>query len=166
MKIGIIADTHNHVENTRRALDILREYHVERVIHCGDISTPQIIELFEGWDAIFVFGNIDHSHADLMRSAKNLSGRGMSGYTYTADWDGVRVAICHGHDLGQLEEFIHSGLYDYVFHGHTHLRRDEQIEGTRVINPGALGGKQKQTRSLCVLDTDTGEAVFVELEDD
>ncbi len=166
MKIGIIADTHNHRKNTLRALDILQEHQVERIIHCGDITTPPIIKLFEGCKVIFIFGNIDRYHADLMEMARDVVGMGSIGYHYTADWDGVRVAVCHGDDFDQLDEFIHSGRYDYVFHGHSHRRRDETIGETRVINPGALGGTQKESRSFCVLDLDTGNAHFIELPDD
>ncbi len=165
MKIGIMSDTHNHVDNIRQVLDIFRERHVERIIHCGDITTHPIIELFEGWTATFVFGNMDRGHADMMTLGRDLFGMGSIGYAFTAEWEGVRIAACHGDDTQRLDEFIRSGLYDYVFHGHTHLRRDEKIGDTRVINPGALGGQRKQTRSACVLDTDTGQADFIELED-
>jgi hypothetical protein len=165
MKIGIVADTHNNVENTQQAVDILKAEKVDRVIHCGDITTPQIIEVFTGMQAVFVFGNIDHSHADLMAKAKELMGMGSIGYSYTAVWEDLRIAVIHGDD-SRLDEMVHSGRYDYVFHGHTHQRRDERVGDTRVINPGALGGSKKETRSLCILNTETGEAVFHEIEGD
>lgn len=165
MIIGILADTHNHLDNTRRALDIFKQRDVERIVHCGDITAPPVIRLFEGWQVVFVFGNIDHDHADMMLAAKQWLGIGMIGYTYTANWDGKHIAVIHGHEQDQLDEMIHSGLYDYVFHGHTHLRRDERNGSTRVINPGAVGGKQKQSRSVCVLDTETDDVTFIELPD-
>jgi putative phosphoesterase len=165
MKIGIMADTHNHIENTLRALDLFRRHEVDRVFHCGDITTDQVVELFTGWNVVFVFGNMDRFHADLMQKAKLLIGEGAMGYYYTAEiTDGVRVAVCHGDNEEQLDEFIRSGLYHYVFHGHLHKRRDEQIGDTRVINPGALGGKKVQSRSVCILDLDTGEAEFIDVE--
>lgn len=165
MRIGILSDTHNHIENTRRALQIFRDHEVERLIHCGDITTTQVVELFEGWSVTFVFGNMDRSHADLMMLAKELIGVGSMGYTYTAELgNGVRIAACHGDDLGILNEFIHSGIYQYVFHGHSHSRRDRTFGSTRVICPGALGGREREPRSVCVLDTSTDVATFVEVE--
>jgi predicted phosphodiesterase len=46
--IGILSDTHNHQKNTQTALAVLREREVQTVIHCGDITTPSIVELFAG----------------------------------------------------------------------------------------------------------------------
>jgi predicted phosphodiesterase len=37
------------------------------------------------------------------------------------------------------------------------------IGRARVINPGALGGRRRQSRSFCILDLTTGEIRFVEL---
>ena len=62
-----------------------------------------------------------------------------------------------------LGNLIASGEYAYVFHGHTHRRRDRMIGHTRVINPGALGGRRTERRSFCILDLATGETRFVEL---
>jgi len=166
MKLGIVSDTHNHIDNTRRAVAVLRARGVERVIHCGDITTTAIVELFEGFKLTFVFGNMDHYHADLMTAAKKLFGIGSMGYHYTANIDGKRVAVCHGDDEEMLRGFIQQGVYDFVFHGHTHRRRDQLIGQTRVINPGALGGRQSEPRSVCVLDLQTDEAEFVMIDDE
>ena len=40
MKIGIISDSHDHVDNIRRAVSVFREASVELVIHAGDIVSP------------------------------------------------------------------------------------------------------------------------------
>ena len=159
MKLGILSDTHNHVNNTRRALEIFREREVTRLIHCGDISTPGIIELFEGFKITFVFGNIDQFHADLMEASKKLFGIGSIGYHYTAIIEEKLIAVCHGDDEGVLRGFIEQGVYDYVFHGHTHRRSDQMMGRTRVINPGALGGRKPEPRRLeTVLETESGLA--------
>ncbi|MEJ2150393.1 MAG: metallophosphoesterase family protein [Chloroflexota bacterium] len=81
----------------------------------------------------------------------------------TMELDGKRIAVCHGDDLAQLDEFIHSGIYHYVLHGHTHRRRDEMVGQTRVINPGALGGRQAESRSICLLDLSTDDVRFEEI---
>jgi putative phosphoesterase len=165
MKIGILSDTHNNIENTQRALEIYRKHRVSRLIHCGDITSVSIVEMLKGFQATFVFGNMDQFHADLLEAAKKVFGMGSMGYNYTADIDGARIAVCHGDDSEMLEGYIQSGLYDYVFHGHTHLRRDDRVGETRVINPGALGGKQKEPRSLCILDLKSGQASFYQVEE-
>jgi hypothetical protein len=52
------------------------------------------------------------------------------------------------------------GQLDYLFTGHTHVRMDKRIGRTRLINPGALGGTRKQSRSVAILDLDTDELIF------
>ncbi len=163
MKIGLLSDTHNQASHTRRALDLLRERGAERLIHCGDITTPEIVGLFEGWPVAFVFGNMDHDAVALSRAVEKLD-RATIGYQFTDEVDGRRIAVCHGHDAHLLKAMTHAGLYDYVFHGHTHKRRHERIGETSVINPGALGGLRRQSRSVCVVDLATGRVDFIDLE--
>jgi hypothetical protein len=163
--IGIISDTHGDVASTQQALAILHKRRAEWIIHCGDITTAEVLLLFEGWQAAFVWGNMDRDRAALQRAAAQMEGVSLSD-VLTVEIGGTRLAACHGDDAGQLSELIHSGLYRYVFHGHTHLRRDELIGTTRVINPGALGGKHKQSRSVCVLDLERDEVEFIKLRKD
>lgn len=163
MKIGILSDTHNQASNTCRALDLLRERGAEQLIHCGDITTPEIVGLFEGWPVVFVFGNMDHHAAALARAVEKLDGA-VIGYQFTAEIEGRRIAVCHGHDAQLLKEMTRAGLYDYVFHGHTHRRRHERVGETSIINPGALGGLRRQSRSVCVVDLAAGRVDFIDLE--
>lgn len=50
-----------------------------------------------------------------------------------------KIAVLHSDDEAHFEALVQSNTYDYVFFGHSHTRRDEQIEKTRIINPGAAG---------------------------
>lgn len=165
MKIGVLSDTHDEIASTRAALEILRQQGAAFVIHCGDLTSPEVVLLFEGWDAVFVWGNMDKDTLAL-RDAVRRIGRASIGDTFTAHLGGAHLAACHGDDAAMLKRLIRSGLYDYVFHGHTHERRDERVGRTRVINPGALGGKRQGPRSLCVLDVGSGEAAFIELPEE
>lgn len=168
MKIGILSDTHNHRANTERALAALRERGVERLIHCGDITTPEIIYLFAGWIVTFVWGNMDYARADLTSAALQI-GAMPPAFTQQIEVAGKLIGITHGHDLSLLAGMIVGGKYSYVCHGHTHHRLDEfrRPYSVRVINPGALGGSYPQTRSVAVLDVlaDTVEFLqFPEME--
>lgn len=163
MKIGILSDTHDALSNTKAALDYLREQGAAFIIHCGDLTSPEVVQLFEGWDVVFVWGNMDEDTTSLRNAVRRI-GRASIGDTFTAHLGGAHLAACHGNDAAMLRRLIRSGLYDYVFHGHTHQRRDEQVGRTRVINPGALGGQHEGPPSFCLLDLDNGEVTFVELE--
>jgi hypothetical protein len=166
MILGILSDTHDNLANTRRALAVFRQQRVEFIIHCGDITIPQVVELFDGWQVAFVFGNMDGTEANLLAAARGLSEPASIGHRYIGIIGGVSVAAYHGNDDEYLGTLIVGGQYDYVFYGHTHLRRDEKIGRTRVINPGSLGGRKKETRSVCVLTLPDGDARFIEIAGD
>lgn len=164
MILGILSDTHDSHDNTLQALEVMRRQGVERLIHCGDVTRPATAGLFTGWRIDFVYGNVDRDPAALQGAIREMGGASIAA-RFVGEIDGVRVGACHGDDEKLLREMIRSGLYDYVFHGHTHRRRDEQIGATRVINPGAVGGKRPQTRSVCVIDLTSGEVAFHEFGD-
>ncbi|MBI2647490.1 metallophosphoesterase family protein, partial [Candidatus Woesearchaeota archaeon] len=55
-----------------------------------------------------------------------------------------------------------SNKYDYVLTGHTHIKRDEKIGKTRIINPGALFGIHPYT--IALLDVEKDKLNFVEIK--
>jgi uncharacterized protein len=163
MKLGILSDTHNNIANTRRALEIFREQGVERLIHCGDLIRPIMIEEFIGWRVSFVYGNCDYERDEQKRNVRAMLQDSTIGEQWIEKIYGVRLAAMHGDDPRRLSALITSGANDIVFRGHSHERLDARTGRTRVINPGSLGGKKPQSRSICVLDLTTGEAKFIEL---
>jgi hypothetical protein len=163
VKIGILSDTHNNAENTQVALSTFRERGVEKLIHCGDIATPGIVRLFMGWDVTFVFGNMDRDQSALVEAAKSVGLR-VPQQTQIVEVPGTSIAVTHGDHASELFRLTVSRKHAYVCHGHTHERLNEvkNSYGVRVINPGALGGNKPQTRSVAILDTDSGEVEFIE----
>jgi putative phosphoesterase len=162
MKIGIIADTHDDVGNLKVALEALRAENVAAVLHCGDVCESHVIHILADFDVWIAQGNMDRDF-ELAQAAEEQLGPGRFAWLQCPALDGYRVAMLHGENEEVLGNLIASGEYTYVFHGHTHRRRDRTIGHTRVINPGALGGRRPERRSFCVLDLATGEAHFVEL---
>jgi putative phosphoesterase len=162
VKIGIISDTHDDLDNLGTALGILKAEGVEKILHCGDVCGPDVVQALEGFDVWIAQGNMD-SHRGLAQAVEATLGRGRFAWLQRPTLDGRTVAMLHGDNEEVLGNLITSGEYVYVFYGHTHRRRDQTVGRTRVINPGALGGKRWQRRSFCILDLATGEARFVEL---
>jgi uncharacterized protein len=165
MKLGILSDTHNNIANTRRALELFRQHEVARLVHCGDLIRPVMIEEFIGWHVSFVYGNCDTERDEQKRNVRTMLQDSTIGEQWIEAIDGIRLAAMHGDDSRRLNALITGGAHDIVFRGHSHERLDTPIGSTRVINPGALGGKRPQSRSICVLDLATGEAKFIELPD-
>ena len=155
MKLAIVSDTHDEGGRVTRALALARERGAERVLHCGDIVGPEIVERFRGWDAHFVFGNCDWEQDALKRAIAAIGATYHENYG-RLDIDGVQLAFLHGHDANLMDDLRTSGAFAYLFHGHTHVARDKQFGPTRVINPGAL--QRAAVKTFVVLDTATGAA--------
>jgi uncharacterized protein len=163
--IGLLSDSHNDVNNLQRALAFFHREGIETLIHCGDLTSPATAVHLKGFTLIYVHGNMDRNHMAIRQTLFDLNPSSVAGNQFTGELiSGIRVAVSHGHIPGKIESFIDDG-YDYIFHGHTHRRRDETVGGSRIINPGALGGTRHEPRSICLLDLKTGHCQFSELAD-
>ncbi len=165
MKIGILSDTHNNLKNLHAALERLGREGIDTVIHCGDLTGVEAAKAMDGFHVICVLGNGDVASGDIRDTLLKQNPENYVGMIFTGQLGGARIAAMHGH-LPGLEELTHSGAYDYVFKGHSHRHKDEKIGFTRLINPGALGGLRPEERQFCLLDLDSGQATFVEINND
>jgi predicted phosphodiesterase len=64
MKLGILADVHEHVENLREALEVLRQQGADRFVVLGDVfetgkRLEETIGLLREVNAVGVWGNHD-----------------------------------------------------------------------------------------------------------
>ncbi len=166
MKIGILSETHGHVERTKSAMEILINAGVERVLHCGDIGSDKVmVELYSSYllsqiPIYAVLGNVDYPDDDYLSWNKRgeIYVYGRFGKMNLAGKD---IAIIHGDDSLKLEAAIHSNAYDYIFTGHTHIKRDDRIGKSRIINPGAVYRASKPT--VACLDLNGGELQYLPL---
>src|SRR5947209_6071594 len=153
MKIAILSDTHSRYHTVEAALAQAEARGVELLLHCGDIEDADTVWLFPG-KTHFVFGNCDTERTSL-RQAMYGVGATLHEPFGRLELDGVKLAFVHGDDARLLRQLEESGEFEYVFHGHTHKRRDEQNGTTRVINPGAL--HRAAVKTFAVLDLASGE---------
>ncbi len=164
MRIGVISDTHNNQANLNRALERLSREKVEMLVHCGDMTTPETALLLVEYRVIYVYGNLDAASGEIRETLLAVDAGNFAGPLFSGMLGGASVAALHGNQPGAVEELARSGKFQFVLHGHTHLRRWEQIGATWVLNPGALGGAMREPRSLCVLDLATGTGDFMEID--
>ena len=154
MIIGIISDTHDRHALTLAAIDAMKAAGAEVILHCGDIESVQTVELFKGIPTHFVRGNWDWNVRGLADAARAIGGSFFPNHG-TIELAGRPIAWLHSHQKGLLRELTESGIYDYVFHGHTHDARVATHGKTTVICPGAMF-KIRQKR-CGVLNLATGE---------
>ncbi|MCG8449532.1 MAG: YfcE family phosphodiesterase [Pirellulales bacterium] len=137
MRLGIVSDTHGHLERTRAGVRMLESLEVQQVLHCGDVGSVEVAELFAAWPTDFVFGNCDYHHEEL---AKGIEAAGLTCHGAFGDLEiaGKRIALLHSDDRRRFEKVTLSGEWDLVCYGHTHVAKIERIGRTLVVNPGAL----------------------------
>ena len=160
MRLGIVSDSHGHVDLTRPAVRMLESLEVERVLHCGDIGSAAVVEMFAPWPTDFVFGNCDFNHADL-RTAIEAAGQTCHGAFGGLEIAGCRVALLHSDDAKLFQRVTHSGEWDLICYGHTHVAKIETFGNTLVVNPGAI--YRANPHSLAVVELPERSATIVAL---
>ena len=160
--IGIVSDTHEDVRMIRKAVRVFQERRPSMVIHCGDIISPPVLEHFAGLPMRLVYGNNDGERSGLKKKCEELGFYGIDD-TLTFEFAGKTFFVNHGTRKSVIDEAVARQQYDYVLHGHTHLKRNEVIGTTRVINPGALFSAYEY--SIAFLTPETGEIEFVEISE-
>ena len=142
MKIAVLSDCHDHLENLGRALALVKESGAERLFYLGDFCAPfTLAALAEGFagpvDA--VFGNNDGDIFLLCRVAGKFPHVTLHAPLAELEVDGRKIALHHYPEIGlRLAE---SQAYDAVFTGHDHRKYVHQKGRTLWANPGEIMGR-------------------------
>ena len=158
MLLGLLSDTHDRVDAMAAGVALLRDHGAEFFIHCGDVGAERVLDYLAGLPSAFVFGNTDWDRAALARYAASI---GVACHGTLADLAlaGKRIAVTHGDDFKLKQRLLADQQHDYLLQGHTHVRADQRVGRTRVINPGALHRAKEKT--VAVLDTATDTLQFL-----
>lgn len=154
MKIALVSDTHDHLENMELLFKQLADCDV--LIHCGDHCAPFVFSRFAEHDIEqhHITGNNlgdpfysqsiceKHEHMHFYRIYAEL------------ELDSQRIAVIHYPE--PAKRIAQSGEFDVVCFGHTHEASQEQIDECTLINPGAVMGN-KHPAQFVIFDTQTNE---------
>jgi putative phosphoesterase len=162
MRIGILSDTHDHLDAMKAGMKILRENRAEMFIHCGDVGGEQILDCLAGEKSVFVWGNCDMDRVNLARYAKEI-GIDCAGDFADLELAGKRIAVTHGHDASLMRSTMAGERFDYLLYGHTHIPADDRNGKLRMINPGALYRAATKTVAILDLTTDILERFTVNI---
>lgn len=163
MKIGLISDTHDNIQNIRKAVRKFNDKHVDVVIHAGDFVNPIAVESLAGVTLVGVLGNNDTDIVGLTSIFDKIHAE-LKGEIFEKVYDRMRFAVYHGTSLAKKEQLIKSGKYDVFIYGHTHRKDNKQIGTTRVINPGtAKGWFFGLFATIAVFDTSSRKLEFINL---
>jgi putative phosphoesterase len=159
-KLGIISDTHDHLDRTARGVALLQARGAEGLLHLGDFVAPfalKVILKFNG-PLYAIFGNNDGEKKGLKKLFPELR-------------DGPTIFELAGRKLGcahSVEEIPAEfrTTCDGIFYGHSHSRVHLPKDGARPLelNPGEACGWLTGQPSCALLDLDTMTAEILEIE--
>lgn len=147
MLVGIMADSHDHIDGIKSALAVFREKGVAAVVHAGDVVAPFAAKVLKdvGVPLYAVFGNNDGERVGLARVIDIVEP------PRTVELGGRKIVVAH--EPGEIPDALARGA-DVIVTGHTH----EASIGTgtpMLINPGETGGWLTSRKTCVVLDLET-----------
>lgn len=154
--IGIIADSHDNVPKIKEAVKIFKERKVDLVLHLGDIIAPATIPYFKGLNISFIKGNCDGDIEMIKKKIEEINGKFL-GLNAELEIDNKKMFLIH---KPKFEDKIDK--YDYILYGHTHLKRNEKINKTRIINPGGLYLGNEEN-SIAILNLNNDKLEFINI---
>ena len=155
MRIGVVSDTHNHLRNVVRIVELFNASGVERVIHTGDITQAKTLEVFARLEAplVGVYGNNDLERPSLAAAAERCD-FGLVDGPLELRWANRSILVVHDPlDIAPAQRSEHS----VVLHGHDHRYVLERVNGCLVFNPGECAGHMAGHNAIGVLDLETLE---------
>lgn len=163
MKVGIMADSHDHILNLRKAVEILNDAGVGYVLHAGDFIAPFVANELQKLKCplLGVFGNNDGERVGLQSRFKGF-GAEVKVQPAFIELEGKKFVVIHENDL--VDALAESGKFDVVVYGHTHnsdIRK--ATNGCLIVNPGEVCGWLTGRPTIAILDTETMEVKLVEL---
>ncbi len=163
MRIGIFADTHDHLGNIRLAVERFNAAQVELVLFAGDLVSTFCVPPLRNLQARIVacYGDNEGNKVGL-QSGFRIVGQLSEPPVYLTTDDGTRFVLTHmKRQLRGLD-----ADYDIAVFGHTHKPRIERDhQGRLLINPGETSGWTFGRPTIVLLETSTREATIVDLAD-
>lgn len=163
MLIAITADSHDNIENTKKAINLITKKGCTMLLFAGDLIAPTTLKYFFQFpgDIHMILGNNDGEKIGLTRKIDMQDNATLHGDVFEETLDGMRIHM--NHYPRQAEIAAQSGLFDLVIHGHTHQYREEMVGETLLLNPGSIYG-YPYTASIVLFDTNTKEVEKVGIQ--
>lgn len=163
MLLGIISDTHNDIEATKKAIELFRERGITVIAHAGDITSPRMLEYLKGFTCYIVLGNGDLIDAEDIRAKAESLGFNPVEEMLEFALGGKNFVIFHGNNVPMYRSALASGKYNYIIKGHTHYFENYVSNECRIINPGAVYGHDES--SIVILDIETDRVEKISLDE-
>jgi putative phosphoesterase len=161
MKIGILADIHDNVDNLRHAINLFNTRECKAVLLAGDFVSPLVVPSMRKLccPVIACYGDNDGNMTGIAGGMKIVGTLGYSPMCWKSP-DGVKFLMAH--QLDDLRDVVDGA--DVIIFAHTHrpsIARDRQ--GRVFLNPGEVGGWMFRKPTVAIFDTQIRETELVDL---
>jgi len=170
MKLAVLSDSHDHMNNILKAVSIINGRNVDALIHCGDYVAPFVKRWFDELnDAIKknfygVFGNNDGEKLFLKQNLGQICEFAENGNELILELGGKRIFVSHMPKQKTIDALANSGRFDIILSGHTHSLSNKKLDnGVLVVNPGEVCGYLTGRATFAIIDTDKMESEIIEL---
>jgi len=170
MKLAVLSDSHDHMNNILKAVSIINRRNVDALIHCGDYVAPFVKRWFDELnDAIKknfygVFGNNDGEKLFLKQNLGQICEFAENGNELILELGGKRIFVSHMPKQKTIDALANSGRFDIILSGHTHSLSNKKLDnGVLVVNPGEVCGYLTGRATFAIIDTDKMESEIIEL---
>jgi uncharacterized protein len=165
MKIAIISDTHDTLDNVNKALELIKQHNCKVIFHAGDWCAPFTFQEIAKADLPIysAFGNNDGDQYEILKwiEEENINIK-MDREYLEFELEGKKYAINHYPKIGIL--LANSGKYDMVCYGHNHMKKIEKIGNTWFVNPGSLSQRNYGGPTFAIYDTQANTVELIDVE--
>ena len=153
VRIGVVSDTHNHLANVARIVEIFNDADVARVVHTGDITQPKTLHSLANLEVplVGVYGN-----NDVDREALDATCATLDLHFVEPPLDlrlaGRRILVTHDVLLLADDALL---AVDVLLHGHDHRYANDHSADTLRFNPGECAGHLPGRNAVGILDLET-----------
>jgi putative phosphoesterase len=162
MLIGVFADSHDHLDNLRLAVDLFNATGCERAIFAGDLVSTFAVPCLRKLRCPLIgcFGDNEGNKPGLDAGLSILGRFAEPPFGYVAP-DGSRFLVAHM--LRQLQGFDDDDFHIAVY-AHSHRPKVHYDERGRLyVNPGETGGWKFREPTVAIVDTRERSARIVPL---
>jgi len=165
MKIAILADSHDHVDNIKKVVARCHEEGVEALLHAGDFIAPFAVKPLAAVDCPVhaVFGNNDGERLGVS-AAFGAWGQVQPG-PIELSLAGRRILLMH--EPYGLASHEAGGHNDLIIYGHTHeseWRPQAGAPDKLVINPGEVCGWVTGQATFALFELERWEGELVQID--
>ena len=161
MLVGIFADTHDHLDNIRRAVAEFNARECELVVFAGDLVSTFAIPPLRRLNCRMIasFGDNEGNKTGICGGMEIIGEVGEPPFGFRIA-DGTRFLLTHQREL--LRDLDEGS--DIVIYAHTHRPKIWRDDNDRLfINPGETSGWTYGRPTIAVLDTETRQAELLDL---